>query len=159
VLLLCCMRSRQTAHDEEKERGFAERCEREQGPLKLAAPQRSAPPPAAAAAPSEAGTPRSRRIYTHVGEERADELPPKLAAALGVPVRKEQRGTYPPPFAPCYDTAAPPPRGVVRWVSDRAHHCALLLVADAALPCAVRRMSKVSPTTPRSDDGELSRKM
>ena len=41
----------------------------------------------------------------------AEELPPRLAAALGVTVRTgSPRQQYAPPFAPVYDSVVPPPR-------------------------------------------------
>jgi hypothetical protein len=92
------------------------------------APQlREQPQQAAPQAPS----PRyaSERMHTHLGED-APELPPKLAAALGVSPRSAPpAGAYqPPPFAPSYDAAAPPPRAVRCVRRCRQHACCALVL-------------------------------
>jgi hypothetical protein len=161
VLLCCCLRRPKDARPGDEDGGYAARMEREQAPPAPALAPRSPAP-----APADAGTPRGRRMYTHVGTDKPDELPPKLAAALGVPVRTEPRGTYPPPFAPSYDAAAPPPRSLVRLLATLHHLGTLHLlctylrmhVADAASP-AVCQVSKMSANAARSEDGDLTRKM
>ena len=126
IVLACMLCSRRQRVDDEST--YHEHTDKE-GYAQPQKPQRegaAAPPPSGSARPAASGVVRTNRYDVDMdGDDEsyppqqqqqqprapAEELPPRLAAALGVTVRTgSPRPQYAPPFAPVYDTVVPPPR-------------------------------------------------